>query len=210
MDSEDALDCNGWSRFVRIALLVSAGGLLLLLTGVLLAACCVKYRNKIMVIPYGSRKLSPNSGSVSNKQIGGSEWLPTSLNEKVSYVFSQTRLPSSEQHNNTTEHSGANGVYVCQLSSSHMHQAAAAAATAPTSRNLQSLQGPDLLELCRTPDPVRDDFTSASRQPARVILNSSGTTLREVKLANSRPTSRLSSSGQEDNNIQIPFCYYFE
>lgn len=210
--SEDALDCNGWSRLVRIALLASAGGLLVLLSGALLAACCVKYRNKMTVIPCGSAKLSPKGGSVSGKHIDNSEWPPTSVtSEKANYVLSQTRLPAVDQHADATEQqSEGNGVYICQLSTGHMRQAATGGASL---RNLQTLQSPDLLELCRTPDVgIRGGFSSMARQPTRVILNSGGgsaATLRQTKTADGRPAVRQSPQAQEDH-VQIPFCYYFE
>ncbi|OQR76784.1 insulin growth factor-binding protein complex acid labile subunit-like [Tropilaelaps mercedesae] len=210
--SEDALDCNGWSRVIRTALVASAGCLLVLFAGVLFAACCAKYRNKMTVIPCEAGKPSQNSGPVGGKHIGQSEWLPTSLNEKTDYALSQTRLPSSEQHNNATEDAEGNGVYICQLSTGRMRQPTAQQQL----RNLQTLPNPDLLELCRAPDSGLEGFTSVSRQStARVIFNSStaaaaaAAALREPKISNGRAPSKQSSPAQEDN-VQIPFCYYFE
>lgn len=196
--NEDALDCNGWSSLIQAALFISAAGLVLVLAAVAVAACCLKYRNKMTVIPSGNAKLSVA------KQLSDSEWLAASPNKKADHLYGQTRLPGPEQFGGSAPNTAAdgNGVYICPLSASQFRPATT------QQQQMRNLQGPDLLDLCRTSDQGRDVLTGLARPATRVILDSNPS-LRQSKPMNGRSTLKRSSPS-DDGSVQIPFCYYFE
>ncbi|XP_028969078.1 insulin-like growth factor-binding protein complex acid labile subunit [Galendromus occidentalis] len=195
---EDSLECNGLPRTLRFALLISAVALLSIFSLSVSVYCCLKHRHRI---PCGRKKLSPKSPQSDHKQVATPEWMGAQQLEKSSheYLYGQTRLPiSTQSREQLSDMQDGAGVYICQLSTGQRR---------PPVRLVQ--QGPDLLDLCR-PDTRGDGFTSVPRQPGRVTLNNSRTSLQQQQQQQQQSRSHARPPQPEHRDVNPPFCYYFE
>ncbi|OQR76015.1 insulin growth factor-binding protein complex acid labile subunit-like [Tropilaelaps mercedesae] len=173
VETEESLECSAWPYAIRVSVLRAVAGVLLVLALLSTTTCCLRSRGRVPFSLPCRRRLSPQ-GSSPSKQPGGSEWLHSAETEKLEYLFTQTRLPSTEQQLQPAATVAAagqaemanNGVYICQLSSGGGGgQRRPTGLPSQPLRFLpqQGLASPDLLDLCRSsPEPPYGSLAAAN------------------------------------------------